>query len=100
MSKGHEKNGFVMSAAEKLKSKAAKSNVTRRKPTSYHPEPVPDDKISLDKAWNTNYPHKAKEAGYQSDGQRALKKRLARTVQRHWGSEHNFTVRISIEEPS
>ena len=87
--KGAEKNGFVMSA-EKIKEQSS-----GEEETPYHPEPVPDDKITLDKDGTQITLTKLKRRVTKATTS-ALKKRLARRFS-IIGEEHNFTVRINEE---
>ena len=87
--KGAEKNGFVMSA-EKIKEQSS-----GEKETPYHPKPVSDDKITLDKDGTRITLTKLKRRVTRATAS-ALKKRLARRFS-IIGEEHNFTVRINEE---
>ncbi len=87
--KGAEKNGFVMSA-EKIKEQGS-----GEEETPYHPEPVPDDKITLDKDGTRITLTKLKRRVTRATAS-ALKKRLARRFS-IIGEGHNFAVRINEE---
>ena len=87
--KGAEKNGFVMSA------KKIKEQSSGEEETPYHPKPVSDDKITLDKDGTRITLTKLKRRVTKATAN-ALKKRLARRFS-IIGKEHNFTVRINEE---
>lgn len=87
--KGAEKSGFVMSA-EKIREQSS-----GEEETPYHPEPVSDDKITLDNDGTRITLTKLKRRVTKATAT-ALKKRLARRFS-IIGEEHNFTVRINEE---
>ena len=89
---GEGKNGFVMSAQE-IKKQSRKEQRNREEPTSYHPDSLPDDKITLDKQGTRIILTKLKTRVTKATAN-ALKKRLARRFG-IIGSEHNFTVCIN-----
>ena len=73
---GEGKNGFVMSAQE-IEKQSRKEQSNREEPTSYHPDSLPDDKITLDEKGTritlTNLKTRVTKATAN-----ALKKRIAR----------------------
>lgn len=85
------KNGFVMSA-QKIKDQSRKEQRNREEATSYHPDPLPDDKITLDKQGTRITLTKLKTRVTKATAN-ALKKRLAR----RFGiiGDDNFTVCIN-----
>ena len=86
------KHGFVMSA-QKIKEQSRKEQNSREEVTPYHPDPLPDDKIMLDKNGTRITLTKLKTRVTKATSN-ALKKRLARRFS-IIGSEHNFTVKIN-----
>ena len=88
---GEGEDGFVMSA-QKIKEQSRKEQNNREEVTPYHPDPLPDDKITLDKNGTRITLTKLKTRVTKATSN-ALKKRLARRFS-IIGSEHNFTVRI------
>ena len=88
---GEGEHGFVMSAQE-IKEQSRKEQRNREEPTSYHPDPLPDGKITLDKN-GTRITLKKLKTRVTKATSNALKKRLARRFS-IIGEEHNFTVRI------
>ena len=89
---GEGKYGFVMSA-QKIKEQSRKEQRNREEPTSYHPKPLLDDEIKLDKKGTQITLTKLKTRVTKATSN-ALKKRLARRFG-IIGSEHTFTVRIN-----
>ena len=89
---GEGKYGFVMSA-QKIKEQSRKEQRNREEPTSYHPKPLLDDGIKLDKKGTRITLTKLKTRVTKATSN-ALKKRLARRFG-IIGSEHTFTVRIN-----
>ena len=89
---GEGKNGFVMSV-QKIKEQSRKEQRNREEPTSYHPKPLLDDEIKLDKKGTQITLTKLKTRVTKATSN-ALKKRLARRFG-IIGSEHTFTVRIN-----
>ena len=90
--KGGEKNGFKMSA-QKIRDQSRKEDSNGVEVTSYHPKPLPNDEIKLDKKGTRITLTKLKTRVTKGTSN-ALKKRLARRFS-IIGSEHNFTVRIN-----
>ena len=86
------KHDFVMSA-QKIKEQSRKEQNSREEVTPYHPDPLPDDKIMLDKNGTRITLTKLKTRVTKATSN-ALKKRLARRFS-IIGSEHNFTVKIN-----
>ena len=84
--KGEEKNGFVMSAEE------IRNQIGRHDGTAYHPEPLPADKIVLDKDGTRIILTELRKLVSQVPG--ALRKRLARRFS-IIGSEYNFKVSVN-----
>ena len=87
---GEGKNGFVMSA-RKIKKQSRKEQRNREEPTSYHPKPLSDDKITLDKKGTRITLTKLKTRVTKATAN-ALKKRIAR---RFGIIGDNFTVCIN-----
>ena len=85
------KNGFVMST-QKIKEQSHKEQNSREEVTPYHPDLLPNDKITLDKNGTRITLTKLKTRVTKATSN-ALKKRLARRFS-ILGSEHNFTVCI------
>lgn len=92
--KGGEKNGFEMSARE-IKKQSRKEDSSGVEMTSYHPKPLSNDEIKLDKKGTQITLTKLKTRVTKATSN-ALKKRLARRFG-IIGEEHNFTVRINKE---
>ena len=88
---GEGENGFVMSA-QKIKEQSRKEQNSREEATPYHPDSLPDDKITLGKKGTRITLTKLKTRVTKATAN-ALKKRLARRFS-IIGEEHNFTVRI------
>ena len=84
---GEEKNGFMMSAQE------IKEQSSRDVETPYHPDTLPDDKITLAKNGTRITLTKLKTRVTKATAN-ALKKRLARRFS-IIGSEQDFTVKIN-----
>ena len=84
--KEEEKNGFVMSAQK------IKTQISKQDGSTYNPDPLPDDKITLDSAGTRIVLTGLKKRVSQAPA--ALRKRLARRFS-IIGAEHNFTVYVN-----
>jgi len=84
--KGEEKNGFVMSVAK------IKAKISKHDGGTYHPEPLPNDSITLDKDGTRIVLRNLKKRVLQAPT--ALRKRLARRFS-ILASEYNFAARVN-----
>ena len=84
--KDGKKNGFVMSAQE------IEDQISKQDGSTYYPDPLPDDKFTLDKDGTRIVLTELKKRVSQAPA--ALRKRLARRFS-IIGTEYNFTVRIN-----
>ena len=86
---GEQKNGFVMSVEE------IETKISQQDSSTYHPAPLPDDQITLDKDGTRIVLTGLKKRVFQTAA--ALKKRLARRFS-IIGTEYNFTVSVNGDE--
>ena len=84
--KDEQKNGFVMSAQK------IETEISKQDGSTYYPDPLTDDKITLDKDGTRIVLTELKKRVSQAPN--ALRKRLARRFS-IIGTEYNFTVRIN-----
>ena len=84
--KDGKKNGFVMSA------QGIENQISKQDGSTYYPDPLPDDKFTLDKDGTRIVLTELKKRVSQAPT--ALRKRLARRFS-IIGTEYNFTVRIN-----
>ena len=86
--KDGKKNGFVMSAQK------IEAQISKQDGSTYYPDPLPDDKFTLDHDGTRIVLTKLKKRVSQAPA--ALRKRLARRFS-IIGTEYNFMVRINGE---